>query len=273
MHRILLRGDRRTENKLMSLGVESDKQELPGGNYLLYFDIDEDDARWPQIQKLCMAKQASDSSRMVFTREEILRAEWLLLRPDHFSGYPHPESDWKAAVRSGDCSVCGSGWQQTGPYQVLDQVLKEAARSKRHFTSLFWGYPLLAVKEVFDAMEQEDVKGYERWPLTLHSSGRSSEQVSQIFVSHTTSPGTVVGDELLLQHVTCQHRKYLPLQRGQLSIRSQAITPGLDFQRTYEWFGDGKKAYQEVLISSKVAQMIGAREWKGVKLHPVLLVR
>jgi hypothetical protein len=47
------------------------------------------------------------------------------------------------------------------------------------------------------------------------------------------------------------------------------LREGVDIIRTIEWFGYGHSAYQEILISKKLSNIIIENEWKGVSLKPI----
>jgi hypothetical protein len=54
--------------------------------------------------------------------------------------------------------------------------------------------------------------------------------------------------------------------------RSVFDDANFDIALSEEWFGDGKAAYKEVIISRKFADLIISKKWKGIKLQPVKLI-
>lgn len=58
---------------------------------LIYFDIDESDSAWNEVEELIRKYGASDVYQTTFDNKEILASEWLRLIPTFQQGYPQPE--------------------------------------------------------------------------------------------------------------------------------------------------------------------------------------
>ncbi len=70
----------------------------------------------------------------------------------------------------------------------------------------------------------------------------------------------------------CGKVKYYPHKNGVMRFKKEALIPDTDFLKTFEWFGVGRFAFREILISNKIAQLILDKDWKGVRLKVVEFV-
>lgn len=255
-----------------ALGIKYKKTPGPHGYYIITFEIEESDPRWPQVAELIRQKNAPDFFDTVFTTEEILGAEWVRLIPIFEQGYPQPEATW---VRNpinyeGKCPHCGAGYRQVAPFRLA----REPRMGKHDFLTLHWGYALFCTHRVLEALQAHEIKGYEAWEAILHGTGESSKVVSQLVFPHIARPGLLDTEELTSE--TCQEcgvTKYSYHRRGYMCFRRGALPKDVDFVQTHEWFGaGGRSAHREILISHRVAKLILQRGWQGVRLKPLRLV-
>ncbi len=54
-----------------------------------------------------------------------------------------------------------------------------------------------------------------------------------------------------------------------MKFKKGVLPNGTDFVRTKEWFGSGRIAFQEILVSNRVAQLFLEKGWKGFRLKVV----
>ena len=57
-----------------------------------------------------------------------------------------------------------------------------------------------------------------------------------------------------------------------MHLKASTLPSNVDLVRTAEWFGSGRNAYREILISNRLATLILDNGWKGVDLKAVRLV-
>jgi hypothetical protein len=57
-----------------------------------------------------------------------------------------------------------------------------------------------------------------------------------------------------------------------LPLKKAALIPNIDFQLTNEWFGNGRMARHETLVSNRIVRMIFEEKWTGVELVPIQTV-
>jgi hypothetical protein len=253
-----------------ALGIEYKKTPGLHGYYLITFEIEESDPRWPQVAELVREKNAPDFFNTVFTQEEILSAEWVRLVPMFEQGYPQPEATWVTDPINYEehCPQCGT-FRQTASFRLK----KEPNLGKRDFMSLYWTYALFCTARVLSELEVHEIQGYEVWDTVIHKTDTPSERVSQLFIPHIANPGLVRVDNLKRETCSlCNVTKYYPHMRGVMYVKRDALVSDLDIMQSHEWFGSGHSAYREILVSNKFARLIHDKGWKGVALKVVELI-
>jgi hypothetical protein len=268
-HRVTFNKNDTVDAQIEALGIKYRKTPGFEGYYLLTFEIDESDPRWPQVAELMQEKGRRSLVNTVFSEEEILSAEWARLIPVFEQGYPQPEETWVTNPINYEehCPQCGT-FRQTGSFRLE----KEPNLGKKDFISLYWTYALFCTPRVWDELETQRIRGYEVWDVIIKTD-TPSEKVSQLFIPHIASPG-LVGVEGLKRETCslCHVTKYYPHKRGVMYLKRDALVPDVDIMQTYEWFGSGHAAYREILVSNKLARLTIDRDWKGVALKVVELV-
>ena len=273
-HRVTFHRLDKVDEILNALAIDYEKSPLPGGSYILTFDIDEDDLLWPEIKRLMLEKGKSDYSGFVYTtfeKDEILSGEWVRLCPGFERYYPQPKRNMnyvKDTFRK-KCSSCGLEFVQKAPFRIK----KEAKLGKYDFVSLHWTYAIFATQQVVDKVKAAGLKGIEVWPVMLHRENRPSDVISQLLFSHVSEPSLDDREKLDPEPCSeCGVTKYAFHKRGYMHLKRAALRNDVDAQHTYEWFGSGTKwGFQEILISNRFARMIIEEGWKGVVLKPVKL--
>lgn len=240
-------------------------------DYLLV-DIDESHPIWPRVSP--MLEGQINFIWTEFTEEEILAAEWLLARPAHSIGSPLPKGkSWSPRYYELGCSTCGIGWRQIVPFQIS----KEPSMKRHAFASFWGGFELFCTPEVVAVFESERIQGYTTWPVLIHKTRQPAQRLRQIIVPQAARAALVeelAETERFAKHIceTGGHIWYDHYVRGMLPLRRAALRSDVDFQLTAEWFGNGRTARQEILVSQRVAQLVFHNNWQGMMLSPVQLV-
>jgi len=127
---------------------------------------------------------------------------------------------------------------------------------------------------VLREFEAHQIKGYEGWNVIISKSRLPSQRISQLFVSNETSSGLLDGGDLApVRCPKCHITRYSHHQRGMMQYKRDALNPEeLDIVRSFEWFGSGRDAYQEVFVSNRVVKIIIDNRWKGVRFKVVKLI-
>jgi hypothetical protein len=273
-HHIAFHSRDQMDEALRSRGIRFKAAGSLFGEYILVFDISEDDPHWPWMREKLFEKYGRGEGFVytTFTNEELLSCEWVRLKPGYERYYPQPESDmrYSAATFRYKCPSCGIEFDQVAPYRIR----REASLGRHDFVSLYWTYGIFCTQRVVDAIQEAGLEGIEVWPVMLHGQDRPSEVLSQLLFPHVAGPGLAEQDKQQPEPcVECGVTKYAFHKRGYMHVAREALREGTDAQRTHEWFGsDTKWGYQEILISNRFARLIIDQGWKGVVLQGVELV-
>jgi hypothetical protein len=274
-HRVAFNGDVKSDFKaaLDRIGIEYRISPLPGHvTGLVYFDIAESAPHWRQIAELIKREGASDEVQTVFTKEEVLSAEWVRLMPTFEQGYPQPKEEmaWKQITYENQCPQCGVGHRQKAPFRLA----REPRLGKHDFVCLYWTYTVFCTPGVLRTLKDYQIQGYEVWEAIIHRTNQPSEVVSQLVFPNIAGPGLADVDKL--QPETCSQcgiTKYAYHKRGYMHLKREALRSDTDFILTYEWFGSGGySGFREILISNRLAKLILEEGWRGVTLKPVEIV-
>lgn len=259
------------------LGITYKVIELPGGGgKAIFFEISESDPLWENTLQLLKTNLGFDIYRggdvfeTFFTENEIRATEWVRLIPTFEHGYPQPQTNWpfKQLSLSNVCPKCGI-YEQTSNMRLK----KEPNIGKKAFMTLIGIGEVFARPLVFSSFESIGAKGYDVWEAIIHKTQQPSKEVSQIYIPGISQPG-IIGVESMRQVIctVCGIVKYYPHKKGLMYLKKDALLPGVDFIKTYEWFGSGLNAFREILISNRIAKLILDKGWQGVRLKGVDLV-
>ncbi len=268
-HHITFGKEAKVDEKLADLGIKYKKTDI-FHRYILTFNIYESDPNWPTVARLMNENNVQSLSTTVFTDDEVVNAEWLRLVTTFEQGYPQPEKAWlkNKPNYANYCRQCGT-FQQVESFQLK----KEPYLRKNAFFSLLWARTFFARNAVFDALEEYDMKGYERWDAIIRKTQQPSTTVAQLRASDTTQGGLTHTNGL--SSTTCSEcgiTKYLPQKLGIMYYMRNALPANVDVIETHEWFGDGHMAFRELLVSHRFAELAIKEGWKGIRFKVVELV-
>ena len=286
-HRIFFnpKMDKAATKKFQKLGIEMKKT---GSDYSFcyYFDMYEDNPLWPEVERVLLSAGIHTSPDTEFTEEEIMSAEWVLIYPSHFAGYPMPDLDdsWRnISFNAGQqCQICGIGRKQVSSIHLKT----EPKLGRNHFMGIFWTYDIFARNEIFDILSQNSITGFEAYPAIHYKKKVPLTTIKQLKVSKELAPG-VIADNLthadvegitadnIITHENypCGHIKYLGLGCGMYKFSRNIFKNVPDLVKTHEWFGGGYSATQFILASVKFVKVYMENNWKGLSLSPIELIR
>lgn len=269
-HRVTFNRYDAVDEEIENLGITFKKTPGLQGYYLITFEITESDHRWPRVAELVQQKDRGSLVDTIFTKDEILAAEWIRLIPIFEQGYPQPYTTWVTnPINYKDhCPACGT-FQQATSFRLK----KEPHLGKQDFMSLFWTYALFCTPHVFDELEAHGIQGYEKGDAIIHKTALPSQKVSQLYVPTVANPGLVRAEDLKHEICSaCGFTKYYPHMRGVMYLARTAVVSDVDILQTYEWFGSGHSAYRELLVSNRFAKLILEKGWRGIRLKVVELL-
>ena len=236
-------------------------------------DVSESSSIWPELKMYIGSRPHFLNT--FFTDEERLAAEWCILRGIGPIRPTKPVSgNWSQEYYKGQCSVCGSGWTQIAPFHLT----KEPKLGRNAFGSFSSAaYELFATDEVFRTFESEEIRGVDSWPIVDGKDKHTADHVRQLLVRSMAAPAL---EEEMVEHehfrssacAACGTTWHLFYSRGMLPLRRSALRSDVDFQMTHEWFGSGRAARHEILVTNRVVQLILKSGWKGADLSPIQAV-
>jgi len=265
--------DKKCFRKLAKLGIAPWASGPAKFSSVRFFDISEDDPRWPQVSEIIRKNRIPSVARAEFTKQEILSAEWVWISPVYFEDEsfpePHLDKSWKRVAfdYKNECPECGVGLRQKAPIRLKG----EPNLKNNDFMSVFWAYPILARPEVLNTLIENRIEGFEIWPVINHSSDTPLETVGQMRVMDELSP-CIIPDNLQREHRRCTHVKYYGISHVMLTYPRANFMNLPDLIRSGEWFGTGYAANQLIFASAKFVKVYMESGWRGLSLAPIRLM-
>ena len=260
----------------------------PGTSVL---NVAEDQAEWPEVERLVAEYGLGDSAGVVYTKRDLDTAEWLTVSATNAQHYPQPEGTlgyYEQTYDPSSCARCGIHGEQIAPFRISG----EPKAKTQQFLGLHWVYDALFVRsEAEYALTRSGVSGIDFRPLLVSAKGAVSGEAAQMNVLTTLPPALETAG---LQKITCmpnneegfepmsvsrrafpycgrvKHHHYL---RGPLRFDRAALDGAPDVVQTAEWFGSGGSASRLVVVSQKFRQAVVTAKWRGLVFKPIELVR
>jgi hypothetical protein len=234
--------------------------------HLISFDIFDNHVAWENISDLLKKYDIWALPTNVFSKKEILDANWCRARLINHVGYPQPEDEWLSTHFTYANFDIES---QIFSHQIDDFRIKQEPQLKdKHFMDLTWPHEIFAKKAIFQHFQQAEIIGYEVRDVVIHNTNEPSKEVSQLIIPKITNAHAFLKDHPLS---SSKVKKYMPHTKGMLKFSGELQNEPGDFVLSQEWFGD-RNAFREILISQKVTKLILANHWKGLALEPVSIL-
>jgi hypothetical protein len=243
--------------ELAAIGIEI------GENDLEAFDIAESTDSWPLVAAWIARNRVQDLVRTEYEREELLAADWLLMRGTWIQGYPEPKSDEDGFVDvtfdvSERCGSCGRGSMQCAPFRIRG----EPKWGRRGAMSLNWIHEEIFFKaEVFSKHLQPLGLGY--WPVQ-NARGKELKTVVQLRVDEHKPldleglPQTICPD--------CGRVAFTVPARDPFPAPSTPPS-GQAFKIT-QFIGKTPGGERRIIVSHRVARALVEADVRGVGFRP-----
>lgn len=237
------------------------------------YEIFESNPAWPELKKRLWPDHVHHWVRTKFTGQELRDAEWCIVWGIHSIGSLQYEGyGFHREYYADGCRSCGTGWRQTKPFRLK----REPKIGKNQFCSFGGADELFATLSVLQEFDRLEIRGFETMPLLLNS-GVPVQSIKQIKTNNVADPGIAedrVEHERYRQFdcLACGRTWHTYYVRGMLPLRRDALNRDVDFQLTNEWFGSGRNARREILVSSRVVRLVLEKKWRGVSLVPIQVV-
>jgi hypothetical protein len=226
------------------------------------FTISDSAESWPAIETWIARRRPSDILLTHFSARELDAASWLAMRASWHHGYPQPEE--KSAYLSATydlsayCAACGTGRRQVHPFRMK----REPRWGSRGILQLNWIFDEFFVRpDVWELVFKP--RGITSMPV-LAADGGDISSVLQLVIDDEVSFDVA---PLTREHCgACGNDKYIPVTRGKLP--EFARQPTADLCRSLQWFGSGKEAHHEVIVSQDLRQAMKAHRVRGTEFVP-----
>lgn len=265
------------DDKLLIKYLKKHNIKYNAEGYALTLDIYESSPHWEEINKIVGKLDLLCLSETVFSKEELLSAEWMEVRSVWHYSYPQPENEfgYKSVTYTKDdyCSECGAGLVQT----ELFRIKKEPSwRGKRHFLMLNWVEDELFVDETAKALLEREFSFLSFCGVKNKKGTETLENIFQIIIPVLKEEG-IVEKQRSIQEVMicpcCKRKKYHPVGEGMLQFRRNVFENAPDMVKSAEWFGWGHGADRTIIISQKMYQFILSHHLeKNLEFSPIELV-
>jgi hypothetical protein len=268
-HRVTFNKEDGVDKQVEELGIKYMRSPL-FERYIITFEIYESSPNWPEVNRLIQQHRALDLYETVFSNEDILQAQWLRMVPTLEQGYPQPQKAWLRDRPNWEnwCYDCGTFRQKSSYF-----LQKEPSLRKNSFFSLLWTYTFFCKHEVFDILSDHHIHGFEKWDALIYKTKQPSTMVAQLVTTQAAKASLLRVDDLSGTVCTkCGITKYHYHKLGVMYLQQDALNGDFDILHSYEWFGDGHAAHQEMLVSNRFARLALEYQWKGIRFKVVQLV-
>lgn len=247
--------------------------------HIASFELYSSDPRWPWIAAYLEKKNLRCVSDTIFTKEELLNAQWMRVRSIWRTGYPEPMDGYQYTSitysRDNYCEECGIGLKQIDSFRMK----KVPSWGRKNFFSLFWVDDELFVSQAAkNAFEKDGITGITFLPVKNRKGTEELSGVFQLKIQNNLEEGLVACSENLCSSVVCPkcgRRKSLGNEGCLLAFRKQIFDAATDITKTGDYFGAaGNKApAQEIIINQKTYQTIVQNKLdSNLMFYPIELV-
>lgn len=217
----------------------------------------------------------SELKELAFTAEELRQAEYLVMRPSGYWGYPQPEGTFREEVydTSGVCEVCGRGMRQERPFRMKSPI----RFGRNDILTMNWTFEFIVTDRLRKWIEHEDLDGAEFWPLLDYRTGVPISGFFQLYFVNSmppASPSTRFESVVEIQddgRTRCNHPT-LNLTLSQMKYRRKDLREAKAFNKTHEWLGGGWFAQSQwKVVSHEVYKLFVGHDVKRVRFEPVVV--
>ncbi|MBR5932585.1 MAG: hypothetical protein IK002_01220 [Treponema sp.] len=241
----------------------------PKGGIVHYFDIGENDKKWPIVKKILMQNKTSiidNQYKTSFTKKELSQSKNFVMEPMCHLLYPEPQIDFGYEKTTYDstqaCSFCGQGMKR----QDLFSIKKEPAWGNKDIIQLNWVFDEFFVTEKLKELLMREFK-VNFLPVKIFGKDAYCKNMFNLEIKSIVT----IEDVSYLNFEKCPvcgkikyamcHNNYFP----KISKMDSFIA------WTAEYFGSGHSAFRQVIINRNLYDFFIQNNIKGVNFIPVAL--
>ena len=225
------------------------------GEIVVSLDILESDSHWRFIEECVKTDDLVSSPSKVFTKEELLSAERLLMFCYWRFDYPQPEDTYCDGITYISCHECQEKLKQVAPFRMK----KAPKMGKRGFLTMNWVDDELFVSENTKALlEQERFSDISFCEVQNKSGTEAIPEVYQLIVDQYL-PANPIKESVYAPGFSvcpaCGGKKYRPNLKEKYIFRKEIFENAPDIVRTEERFGYNS-ARQQVIVNQRFYRTI-----------------
>lgn len=246
------------------------------GEIISCLDIFESDPRWLFVSKYARENDFFCMSETIFSKEELLSAEWLRVRSAFRFGYPQPEGAFEyeniTYSRKDYCKNCASGLVQVDSFRM-----KKAPKwGKRNFLELNWvGDELFISGIAKKILEEAQITGIDFCGVKNKPGTEFFDDIHQLLVPDLLDYGMIEERSPIRGFEVCPYcnvKKYVPSGRGMFVYRKDCFENAPDVVKTSECFGSGHYISRMIFVRQKVYRIITENKLdRALVFEPILL--
>lgn len=236
------------------------KYDQDNSSSIIVLEILESNEFWPEIKKYIIKHNISEYTEVVYTNQEMEKAEWFRLRSKWRWEYPQPVDnfgyqDMITYDNKNYCFECGSGLVQIDSFRVK----KSPDWKKRNFLMLNWiEDELFLSDDAKNILLNSGLKGFEFIDVVKPRTETKLEDFNQLKVKNISSPGLVDQNNTIRETTKCKKCgviKYALTGRG-LVYKKSIFGDDVDIENSFEVFGWGHAALRCIFVNQKFYQVI-----------------
>lgn len=262
---------------------------IPSFRYKLEIKIYEDEECFDELVNKLKPFDFLHQIGSVYEKSDIKKAQWFWIITGEYQ-YPQPEADFgyfNATFNLNNyCPTCGIGKFQNNPFRL--KIIPK--QPKNQFWGLHWEHDAIFVRSTAqELINKEKLKGIEFKEVVLHKKNRIIEGHHQMIINPELEKGLITEN---LNTVTCKFMneegtnlsegwrnsrdskfcgrvKYNFPKRGGVTINKSVFKEAPEIVKSNEWFGSGASAFQLVIVSKRIKELIEVNKLKGLKFTPI----
>lgn len=240
------------------------------------FNIFESHPLFSDIKKYVLKYDLFCISETIFSKKELLEAEWLKVRSCWRFDYPQPEDDFKyldvTYSKENFCNKCGIGLKQIDSFRI-----KKAPKwGNKHLLMLNWVEDEFFVDDLAKNLFKKEFPFLRFLEVKNKKGTNILEGIYQMIIPQLENNGILENQDFLQNVYTCancKHKKYHPSGRGMLIYKRETFNNATDIVKTKEYFGWEYGASNNIIINQRVYKFILENSLeRGLDFVPVKLV-
>ena len=265
--------------ELVKYALENGIQVKNVENVLIVFDILQSDSRWSWIKEYLDKrgyKAILDSP--IYTKEELLAAEWLSVWCIWHNGYAQPETgdgyeNGITYTREDWCDSCGIGEKQIGDFRIK----KQPNWGRRYFFTMYGEFDQLFVSNrTREILESHNITGVQFREVRNRTGDNVLDDVWQMEMPYTLEEPVLVDSPGVVQAFICPkcgRQKHHFRRVGTLKYKREIFDGAPDVVKSKEICGYERGAYRNILIRQSFYRFLLEHKMdRSLTFEPIELV-